>query len=349
MSSLTIVIPAFNVERFIESTLHSISLLRHKPEVLVIDDCSTDSTAVEASKAIARFGINGRVVSNAKNIGLSATRNRGLAEAKGEFINFLDGDDFLEPDDYDVLMDSVIARGVKTFAIGTAKSFWEKSYEQMPFSDSVVRETFMDGRSIYSTSFERSPWLFQLEPSTCTKIFHTAFLRQTGISFPEGRVFEDYIHHFKTLKAAGEVVVCNLPLVNVRIGRQGQLTESRGLSRFDLLAVMNQELPAVLEGLPEHVRQSIATALLKPLRWCGEMVGSDLQEQYVNETLRLAQILRSHISLRSLPHYVLHSHREALFAMGVCYGSRPSLLASFSPSPPYKAFISLFIRLRAKR
>jgi glycosyltransferase involved in cell wall biosynthesis len=92
--SISVVIPAYNAERFIAQTLESVLAQTLPPdEVLVIDDGSTDSTADVAE----RFGAPVRVIRRA-NARQSATRNFGVQEAKSEWIAFIDADDRWEPD-----------------------------------------------------------------------------------------------------------------------------------------------------------------------------------------------------------------------------------------------------------
>lgn len=90
---ISVILPAYNGARFIGETLRSVRAQTHPSvEVIVVDDGSTDGTVdlVRASAPWAR-------VFEQKNAGVSAARNRGLAEAKGEFVIFLDQDDIWHP------------------------------------------------------------------------------------------------------------------------------------------------------------------------------------------------------------------------------------------------------------
>jgi len=92
---VTVVIPLYNEKRFVADCLISIKKQTYKNlECLIINDCSTDNSAEIATNIIAqdrRF----RIIHHAKNAGLSAARNTGIDNAKGEYICFLDSDDFL--------------------------------------------------------------------------------------------------------------------------------------------------------------------------------------------------------------------------------------------------------------
>jgi len=92
---ISVIIPAYNAERWIDQTIRSVTTQTWKDvEIIVVDDGSTDRTAEIASGSDAE---RVRVIRQS-NSGSGAARNRGLSEARGEFIQFLDADDILGPD-----------------------------------------------------------------------------------------------------------------------------------------------------------------------------------------------------------------------------------------------------------
>jgi glycosyltransferase involved in cell wall biosynthesis len=92
---VSIVIPCFNVERFVAEAVNSAMAQTHPAiEVIVVDDASADGTA----SVLRGFGDRIRLETNRANAGPGATRNRGLALARGEFVQFLDADDVLAPE-----------------------------------------------------------------------------------------------------------------------------------------------------------------------------------------------------------------------------------------------------------
>jgi glycosyltransferase involved in cell wall biosynthesis len=93
-SLCSVVVPAFNAERYLEDTIHSVVEQSHPSwELLVVDDGSTDRT-LEVAKAIQHPRV--RVFTQA-NRGAAAARNRGLRESEGQYVVFLDADDRLRP------------------------------------------------------------------------------------------------------------------------------------------------------------------------------------------------------------------------------------------------------------
>lgn len=97
---LCCIMPSFNYGRFIETALDSVlAQTRPADEVIVIDDGSTDGTLEKLAKYAGRV----RVVRNAKNLGLSATRNRAIALTDCEYVISIDADDWCEPQYFETL------------------------------------------------------------------------------------------------------------------------------------------------------------------------------------------------------------------------------------------------------
>lgn len=129
--SITVVVPAYNCERYIAEALTSI--LTQGPavkEVIVVDDGSTDSTC----EIVRRFGPPVRLIQQG-NQGPAAARNKGLKEARGDYIAFLDGDDVWLPGKLDAQLDYLEAHPDLKFVFGRI-SYWHPDssgrYEHVP-------------------------------------------------------------------------------------------------------------------------------------------------------------------------------------------------------------------------
>src|SRR5689334_8831893 len=94
MPTVSVIIPAFNQARFLAVAIDSVLQQTYRDvEIVVVDDGSTDETRDVA----ARFGDRVNYV-HQDNTGLPGARNRGIRESSGEFLCFLDSDDFLHPE-----------------------------------------------------------------------------------------------------------------------------------------------------------------------------------------------------------------------------------------------------------
>lgn len=98
---VSIIIPTYNVAPYIIECLESVASQTYQGviECIVVDDCGTDESIPLAQEFIDSYNgnIKFRICHREKNGGLSAARNSGLFEAKGEFVYFLDSDDYITP------------------------------------------------------------------------------------------------------------------------------------------------------------------------------------------------------------------------------------------------------------
>ncbi|MFC8510740.1 glycosyltransferase family 2 protein [Streptomyces sp. NPDC057411] len=100
MVKLSVVVPFFNVQTYAPDTLRSLRAnAREDFEFLLVDDCSTDGTA-ELLERAAREIPGAVLIRHPRNEGLATARNTGLDAARGEYLAFLDGDDWLAPGHY---------------------------------------------------------------------------------------------------------------------------------------------------------------------------------------------------------------------------------------------------------
>ena len=103
MPKVSVVVPAYNAEGYVARCLESlIDQTLEDIEILVVNDGSTDATEAIANSFAARLPNKIRVLSKA-NGGLSSARNFGVAHASGDYIGFVDSDDFVEPEMFEHL------------------------------------------------------------------------------------------------------------------------------------------------------------------------------------------------------------------------------------------------------
>lgn len=96
MELVSVIMPAYNAERFIKESIDSVLAQTYKNwELIIVDDCSTDNTeSIVYSYNDSRI----RYMRNEKNLGAALTRNRAIKEARGRYIAFLDSDDLWMPE-----------------------------------------------------------------------------------------------------------------------------------------------------------------------------------------------------------------------------------------------------------
>ena len=179
---LSIIVPVYNVESYLEKCLDSLLGQTYSNiSIICIDDGSTDkSPNILRNYAAADKRI--RVITQA-NAGQSAARNVGLREVDTEFVTFLDADDYLEPDAYEKAM-SLMQDDVDYVCFGTQITWG--AYENMRASDEKYYSIKFKGKIQVTTRV-----LDHTDASLWNKIFRKSILDQYEIDFPENLRYED--------------------------------------------------------------------------------------------------------------------------------------------------------------
>ncbi len=153
MLTISVVIPAYNSAKFIGETIQSILNQTEKPlEIIVVNDGSIDNTAEVVSQYPVRL-------INQKNQGVSAARNRGVIESKGEWIAFLDGDDLWLPKKLEITRlfienNSGVEMTSTAFSVGSGNRPWVKVVprkffnSKFPFFNQLYRRSFIATSSV---------------------------------------------------------------------------------------------------------------------------------------------------------------------------------------------------------
>ncbi len=125
---ISVIVPVYNVEPYLVKCLDSIINQTFKDlEIIIIDDGSTDQCgSICDSYACSDSRIK---VFHTENRGISSVRNLGIENARGEYVGFVDSDDWIEPDMYEILLNKAIETGADIVECGFIREFSEESRE----------------------------------------------------------------------------------------------------------------------------------------------------------------------------------------------------------------------------
>lgn len=173
----SVVMPAYNAARYIEEAVRSVTAQSVADwELLIIDDCSSDGTA-EIAGRLAGEDPRIRVLRNEKNAGAAKSRNRGVAEARGEWVAFLDSDDLWRSDKLEKQLE-LIDRHPDAALTYTASAFIDENGEAYSYVlHAEPRVTY--GRLLHRNLLSCSSVMVKRE----------LMLRHP---FPDGELHEDY-------------------------------------------------------------------------------------------------------------------------------------------------------------
>lgn len=206
---ISVVIPVYQVEAFIEECLASVrNQTFGDMEILCINDCTEDSSWNIVKNAAERDG-RIRLLSNEENIGLASTRNKGLDNALGDYIYFLDSDDKIAPDTLEQLIRRAEDEDLDVIAF-CADFIYEDEELKEKFcrNPAVFKADYPDvmrGKELYIHWMDHWDWM----PSQPRFFYRRDFLLKNDIRFPEGMLHEDEIFTFDVLMKARRVRVCS--------------------------------------------------------------------------------------------------------------------------------------------
>ncbi|MCM1568136.1 MAG: glycosyltransferase [Roseburia sp.] len=180
---LSIIVPVYNILNYLPRCVHSITAQTYERlEIILVDDGSTDGTG-KLCDSLAAQDYRIRVY-HRKNGGSSAARNTGLSLAKGEYIGFVDSDDYIEPDMYEKLYAGIVETGARIAQIGRN----EIDEEGRLLPDICVPPEKQEFLS--SHDFMEELLMHRGDCSFCTKLIHRELFAEH--SFPEGLLNEDF-------------------------------------------------------------------------------------------------------------------------------------------------------------
>ncbi len=205
MIELSIIIPIYNVEEYIEKCIASVyqqQLDKGQFELIIVDDESPD-TSLQLVENIAKEHNNIRIISQ-KNQGLGGARNTGLEAAKGQFIFFLDSDDYLNENVLAPLLDLAKKNTVDFIEFGT----------QMVYPDGKIGTVFSktsEGKIYSGISYGIN---FEYMYCAHNKLYSLDFLRNNDLLFVKHIYIEDYEFMTRALIKAKRILAIDLVVTN---------------------------------------------------------------------------------------------------------------------------------------
>ena len=196
---VTVSIPLFKCEAFIEKTLRSVKNQSYSPiEVLLVNDVTPDQSAAIAEDFIRRHQLtNWRIINLKVNSGLSVVRNEGILQAQGDYLFFLDSDDELLPSGIEDLVKTAL-RTHAQITMGEVIGIRLPENEMVDVFPIREKRNFIEGtpeilHSFVNGNFPVSSW---------NKLIRRDFILQNKLWFTPGLYAQDSLHSFEmALKA----------------------------------------------------------------------------------------------------------------------------------------------------
>ncbi len=184
---VSVIIPVYNVEKYLKQCVESVLHQTYKDlEIILVDDGSPDNSGALCDEyALADDRIT---VVHKKNGGLSDARNAGMAVAHGEYIFFLDSDDYIRKDTIELLLDRAKKENadIVFFSAHCFSDSW------IPVSESMTvkyRYETDSGERVFVRRFENAEWFC----SACLHFYRADYLKRENLHFVKGLLYEDFL------------------------------------------------------------------------------------------------------------------------------------------------------------
>lgn len=240
MTKISIIVPVYNVENYLDRCISSILNQTYSDfELILIDDGSPDSSPAMCDK-YARENEKIKVI-HKENAGPSSARNRGLELAQGEYVLFVDSDDFVEPEYIETLV-TPAESGTADMVVSNA-FLLDKGADKAPISSN---ESFV----VDAKDFLKIGYGVMLG-SIWNKLYCRAIIKENNITFPENMTLcEDVVFNANYFKHVKKIAYINKCIYNYCIDSQREhLTVSSKTRSADNVFLIYDALEAAAKAL----------------------------------------------------------------------------------------------------
>lgn len=279
MPEISVVIPVYNVEKYIRECLDSVVNQTFKDiEIICIDDGSSDSSLDILNEYATKD--NRIKILTQENKGPSYTRNRGIDTAQGKYLYFMDSDDYIERESLEELYD--IAESNSTDCIifkminfdDETGEKYPSEYYDMEFLGELV------GDNVFSHADIKGD-LFFIAVSPQGKFFNLKFIRD--IKFPEDVIFEDNVFFVEVLLKAERLYFYNKYLCNRRVRSGSLMTSKKNFTDYITVSNMTVDLTKEHGVYNDEYKPQLFEKIFKNLFMRFNEVTGESKLEYFNE------------------------------------------------------------------
>lgn len=218
MPKVSIIIPFNNVEGYIEECLNSVlTQTLEDIEIICINDASTDKT-VDIVKSFEQKDERIKLIELDERKGQGYARNRGIEIASGDYIGFVDSDDFIKPEMFEKLYNAALQTNSEiTMCQALEYDDVTGQYIDSDYYSLAPLQGFKDG--VFSAEDTKNV-ILDINVALWNKIYKRSYLLNIGEKFPEGFIYEDLPFFFGTYLSAKRIKIVWESFYNYRINRK---------------------------------------------------------------------------------------------------------------------------------
>ena len=275
---VTIAIPVFNAATFLEKSLRSaLSQSVEKLEILILDDCSTDNS-VEIIKCISKnYAHRLTLYTSPRNCGVGVMRNKALELAKGDYLFFMDCDDWITDDCIEVMLHEAKKHNAD-LVIGSHYDI----RDGVEYAITEKQQIFIESDSFANFAFKER---YGYVGGVWNKLMKTDCIRREHLFFPEYRVGEDVPFIFQLITKVMTVVILEKKTYYYLI-RSGSLCQynSRAVIPHDEIETHIASKFLLKDILANHIKDSYYMSMLcVVMDYCLDTVRAMIEKRNILE------------------------------------------------------------------
>ena len=285
---LTVIVPIFNVEAYVEKSIKSILLSNvDNLHIIAVDDCGDDGS-MDIVRRLAATDSRIEIISNNRNQGLAFSRNQGINHVSTSHLAFLDSDDWVAPDFYSRLM-SVAIQEDSDIVAGNVIYVWPENQTQKRgwVSEWTFCEVTND-KPVLSTPKEKIGIICAC--ACWNKVYSTEFIRKNSLYFPLNIYIEDVPFTFLSTALANHISLVKDTNLFYRQRTASIMNDLKSSKRiFDIFKVMDlcaASLESIYENERDIFRQILDVFIVINLTsWTSAVCANDY-DRFVTEVRR---------------------------------------------------------------
>lgn len=198
---ISIIVPVYNSEKNLETCLLSlVNQTLKNIEIIIVDDGSFDNSKKIIEEFASKYN-NLKVVYNSHNLGAGYSRNIGLSIASGEYVGFVDSDDYINSTMYEYMYNQVISKNYPDLIITGLKFIKNNDFALKDLSYATSNSSYLVK--------DKVNFIFDISPSVCNKLFKRELV--DNYNFLEDCKWEDIAFTYYMFTKADDIAVLNNP------------------------------------------------------------------------------------------------------------------------------------------
>ena len=278
LPKLSVIIPVYNADRYLEKCLNSvISQTLKNLEIICIDDCSDDNS----SKILRNFEKAGiKVITSDRQQGQAHARNLGIDIAEGEYIGFVDADDYADITMFEKMYKK--AKKEKADIEICEAVMYDDREKKLVYDDYFSLKCFPENfeNKVFSAE-DTIDFIENINVTLWNKIYKTSFLKENKIKFSEGYIYEDMPFIYEVYTKADKIGILREALYYYRVNTQNSTMTKNDKKVLDRVDMVEKSLE-IFKNLPyfEKIRGKILNWAIHDIYYRYTLIDSKYQKEY---------------------------------------------------------------------